>query len=712
MGYAADHYQPSLVELAQSGNFRAIAYWLNVSLLPHSVVAQVSAAQKLGCLKVLVEFHPIPNQDPRSQAFRKSMVRFICRHIWQLNSEVIDGVQVVAKYAEQPQVLWQQAVRVVSPARRERLLELSQAAGVPLSSPQSIKTRLKLVARQRIQFRAMRSLLLTGTTAAAFILGCWMGHSDAPDDQKNAFAKSRPDTIATALGKVKVEQLPGNPKTQGVSLVFGGDVALNDAYSNLVGDDRQWAFSALEEYRQADVAMVNLEAPFTTLEKPATDQATPTKMNPENVTVLKHGGVDLVNLANNRTMDYQSAGLQETLKTLEQAGIRAVGAGLDAKQARRPEIIDVKGQRIAYLGYHDADRDIAQATQAGLNLGSSARIAADIKAIRDQVDWVIVNYHWDGTLDQQASDRQVELARTTIDQGADLVVGHHAQMLQGAEVYKGRPIIYSLGSFIFGEQSSSDYDTAVLKVALNDRQMKVELLPVEVKGFQPRVVKGDRADVILQKIATASEQFKQPMQTSMVLDTRPASATPAVTPQPVESPIESPIESPVESPAPEAAPAAPEASEVPLSDPMPSPEASEAPLSEPPAIEPTEPPSLNSSPADAATPAVEPTPDSVPSELDSVPSPPPGDSQSESPKSHPWGNNPFLTDPHAQPSPGSATFGEPMVPQQPTPTISPDQRSDAAHPDARAMHSLEPIKRRYAAQPPGEMAPVSLAPNL
>ncbi|MCY7322328.1 MAG: CapA family protein, partial [Phormidesmis sp. CAN_BIN36] len=93
MSYAGESYHPSVSELARSGNFRAIAYWLNVFLLPHNLYAKVEAAPQFGCLQVLVEFHPSLDRDAKSPQFRSNLVRFICHHLWKLNSDVIDGVQ-------------------------------------------------------------------------------------------------------------------------------------------------------------------------------------------------------------------------------------------------------------------------------------------------------------------------------------------------------------------------------------------------------------------------------------------------------------------------------------------------------------------------------------------------------------------------------------------------------------------------------------------
>jgi poly-gamma-glutamate synthesis protein (capsule biosynthesis protein) len=318
---------------------------------------------------------------------------------------------------------------------------------------------------------------------------------------------------------VQQEQVK-NPQDPTVTLVFGGDVTLSDHFEDVIGTNYSLPFAQLPEYQDADVAMVNLENPLTrsTLRRP--NKQFNFKADPESVKVLTEGGIDIVNLANNHTMDYEEPGLVETMATLDQAGIKTVGAGRDIKEARRPTIIEVKGQRIAYLGYYDADFHAATESLAGTNPRYDERVAADIKAIRDQVDWVVVNYHWGVELAEYPGDWQIDLARFTIDQGADVVIGHHPHTLQGAEIYKGRPIVYSLGNFIFGGNSRADYETAVLRVALNaNHQMKVEFLPVEVTQYQAKVISTKKGEDIIKRVGRLSQIFDQPMQSSVVLDT-------------------------------------------------------------------------------------------------------------------------------------------------------------------------------------------------
>ncbi len=526
MVYAGTTYRPSVRQLAQAGNLRAIGHWLNAYLAPHGARARVAMKRRRpGCLQVLVELHPALRRAAVEPENRDSLLRFICHRVYQLHSPHIEGVRVTVRTLGSKTNLWQQAVRLTAAPARRRPRVMTRPKRRVLSRSSRLKTA---------------SLVLSGSAAAAFVIGCWLGYSDAPSEQTSAVASpkaeaignsNRSDMVQAALEQVPVikHQQVVNPQDPTVTLMFGGDVTLSDSYTDVAGNNPKWPFAKIDEYRQADLAMVNLEGPLTQATTPLADKQFKFKSEPEpTAKALKEGGIDIVTLANNHIMDYQEPGLTETLQALNQAGIQHVGAGHNVTEARRPDIIEVKGQRIAYLGYYGFDFQTAGDSTPGANYADEARISADIKAIRDQVDWVVVNYHWGQELADRPADWQVDLAHFTIDQGADLVVGHHPHVLQGAEIYKGRPIAYSLGNFIFGGKNRSDYDTAVLKVALKDKQMKVEFLPVEVRQFQPQVVSGEQGAKILQRIQQGSAFFQQPMQNSVILDAR--NSTPATTP--------------------------------------------------------------------------------------------------------------------------------------------------------------------------------------
>jgi Bacterial capsule synthesis protein PGA_cap len=534
MVYADSQNPASVGALARQGNLQAVSYWLNARLATYRLLARIDQSRS-GNLRIVVELRPQSAPQATTPAFRNRLVRYICHQLWQLNSPYIEGAIVAARYVGQSKLLWKQSVRIVSPARRIYVA----------NSPQAVQRRVNQVSRKRKQFQTMRSVLISGSSVAAFVFGCWLGYADAPSDQTQASAVmarfSQSDTkVQAAVETIPVLKPQALSPGEDLNLMFTGDVSFSANYDNSIGSNHSWSLGQLPELRQADVSMVNLDTPLTNATQALPGKKINVKAAPDRVNVLTNGGVDLVNLANNSTMDYQSVGLAETIQTLNQAGIATVGAGQNAAAARRPVIMDVKGQRVAYLSYYDADLHAATDGTAGTNPRRNDRIAADIKAIRSQVNWVVVNYHWGEEMAKYPGDWQIDLARFTIDQGADLVVGHHAKVLQGAEIYKGRPIAYSLGNFIFSgqtpDQTTSDYDTAILKVGLKDQKMRVEFLPVEVRNFQARVVKDDRGAKILDRIKDVSDIFDEPMNGPMIFDAKSNTVAPVPTAgQPVPS---------------------------------------------------------------------------------------------------------------------------------------------------------------------------------
>lgn len=467
------------------------------------------------------------------------IVQTICRRLWQFNASEqgqVSGVRIRATVSGQVDPLWQQTIRIAAPAGRRELglAGLTQWATDPALEP------------------IWRSVLLGGATIVPFVLALWLA-SSSPDATRsrpqqplasprsgnsteqvlplrpaiapvaNRVRQVRPPVVQGALELLPVvNHPPANPTDPAVTLMFGGDVTLSDRVKRRLGGDWSAALAQFPESRSVDVAMVNLENPITDADRKRSGKRFNFRAEPESVAALEAGGIDLVTLANNHTMDYNRPGLLDTLAALDQSDIHAIGAGENITEARRPKILDVKGQRIAYFGYYNAHWHAATETSAGTNPRENEALAADIQAVRDQVDWVVVNFHWGEELARYPAPYQRSIARRAIDAGADLVVGHHPHVLQGAEVYKDRAIVYSLGNFIFGGHSRSTYDTAVLKVALRDRQMKVDFVPVRVQNYQPRVAQGDRAKEILQELTYISRRFDQPLTQSMVLTARSA----------------------------------------------------------------------------------------------------------------------------------------------------------------------------------------------
>jgi poly-gamma-glutamate synthesis protein (capsule biosynthesis protein) len=509
---------------------------------------------------------------------------------------------------------------------------------------------------------------------------------------------------------------PGNSQPE-LSLLFGGNVELSPAYLAAVGNNNGWSLGSMPEIRQADISMVNLDTTFSQGHaSPTSGSDFPAQADPKRVDVLLSGGIDLVTLANRTITQDSATDLSDTLATLNRSNIQTVGAGGNAQEARRPVIMEVKGQRVAYLGYYDSDLQAASDRSAGINPRRNDIIAEDIQALRKQVDWIVVNYHWGEELAKYPGDWQIDLARFTIDQGADLVVGYHSHSLQGAEIYKGRPIVYSLGNFIFGNQPSQlsqaepqspqmgksvgNYDTAVLQVGLKDRQMRVELLPVAVRNYQARVVSGDEGQAILKQVTNISDIFPQPLVGSMVLDANHNAVTPTP-PTPVATPLATPA--PASETEPAGSPTSASPAERPPSSPPPASDSEPAQNSHPWTQDsfitnPGQPESPLSQPTlqqDPATPAEQPR--SPLSELE--PDGPPENrvdqehSDSGSPVSEPESAAPAPE--HSEP-PASAPLPEDTLPPDQS-AESPEQLPKSSR-ESGFRDPQEPIQREFAAQ--------------
>ncbi|GAB4295964.1 MAG: CapA family protein [Myxococcota bacterium] len=282
-----------------------------------------------------------------------------------------------------------------------------------------------------------------------------------------------------------------------------------------------------EVMRDADITLVNLECPFTRAKEKVSKNFA-FKADPKLVEVLHEGGVDVVTLANNHNMDYKGEGVQETIKTLKEGGIGYFGAGMNIKEARAPAILEVRGKKIGFVGYlhlgnHSIEPEIIWATADSPGMAGhpsntdmvSAMVKEDIKSLSEKTDIQVVVFHWGRETKNYPLDYQKRLARDAIDSGADAVIAHHPHVLQGIEVYRGVPIFYSLGNFIFGGHwNPGDKKSLIVRLSFgsDNKVKKVELFPVLIDEvpeypFRPRFAKGKNYDIVKSKVIEFSRGF-------------------------------------------------------------------------------------------------------------------------------------------------------------------------------------------------------------
>lgn len=243
-----------------------------------------------------------------------------------------------------------------------------------------------------------------------------------------------------------------------VSLVFAGDIVLDDAAGALIerGGDPFADFAPL--FASADIRIGNLECVVATTGS-AGDKNYTFRAHPRTLPILKRH-FDAVALANNHSGDYGRAAFAEMLLLLQQHKLAQFGGGNNLSEAHTPLIVERKGLRIALLGYNEfmprsfeADHDAA-----GSAWSEDEQVVADIKNARSvyRADIVIPVMHWGWENELTANARQRQLARTMIDAGADAVIGGHPHVTQDIEHYRGKPIIYSVGNFVMKETDNAN----------------------------------------------------------------------------------------------------------------------------------------------------------------------------------------------------------------------------------------------------------------
>ncbi len=236
----------------------------------------------------------------------------------------------------------------------------------------------------------------------------------------------------------------------------------------------------------ADLVIANLEGTFTERGIASSKQYT-FRTPPRLARGLADGGIGLVALANNHTMDFGRDGLADTLAALDAAGVRHAGAGLDEDAARQPIFIDVNGLRVAFLSYDAVlETTFAHGASPGVAYAELDSLRRDVAAARARADVVIVAMHAGTEYTDAPTQEQRAIAHAAIDAGALLVLGSHPHVLQGFERYKGGLIAYSLGNFVFDLDRDDlatlgprPFQTAVLQV---------ELTPQGVTSFTTRPV--------------------------------------------------------------------------------------------------------------------------------------------------------------------------------------------------------------------------------
>ncbi len=298
------------------------------------------------------------------------------------------------------------------------------------------------------------------------------------------------------------------------TLVCGGDLMLNQ-----VPYKRDPLSGIAPILRAANLAIANLESPLTTQHE-ATHRKSPKELlertqfllraNPRFASMLAADGIRLVGMANNHCMDYGGAGLAESTRALDAARIGHAGASTTATLSGSPVVFTLpSGKRVGLicaLAFVTTPALLkctpATATKPGvavLNFGGKIderarkKLRAMVASAKRACDFLIVGLHWGVERKKMPIPYQVQLARAFIDAGADMIWGHHPHVLQGAELYKGRPVLYSIGNLI----SAIPAETALFRLRFNGNILiGMDVLPCTIRNCTVRPTSKPKSSIV------------------------------------------------------------------------------------------------------------------------------------------------------------------------------------------------------------------------
>jgi gamma-polyglutamate biosynthesis protein CapA len=302
--------------------------------------------------------------------------------------------------------------------------------------------------------------------------------------------------------KTEELELEEEKEPEEYTLVFAGDVMLDRGVRYMVekhGQDYSFPFLKIKERTEgADIFFANLESMIS-------DQGNKIgsiysfRASPLAMQGLVSAGINVVSLANNHTFDYNRLAFEDTMKRLKENDIKYTGAGFNSQEAHSATVFDLKEVKVGFLGYTEFLYDYAfsQENRSGITVLNQENLERDIRKAREEVDFLIVTFHYGDEYQKEPNEKQISLSRKAIDYGASLVIGHHPHVVQSIEKYQGKYIAYSLGNFIFDQYFSQEtMNGFLLEVKLKNKEIaSVRKIHYQLNEFyQPEFIEIQELD--------------------------------------------------------------------------------------------------------------------------------------------------------------------------------------------------------------------------
>ncbi len=312
-----------------------------------------------------------------------------------------------------------------------------------------------------------------------------------------------------------------NYENRTIRLTAVGDIMVGRRVGRILREKGvDLAYKNLEEiFNRSDILFGNLESPISNSGRKLPGKGICLRARPEMVEILKKPGFDILSLANNHILDYDTEALLDTFNILKENNIAYIGAGRNIEEARNPHIMKLKGKTFAFFGYDEFAyiyysnsynrRFVATDSLPGTAPLKLDFIIEDVKKIREQVDYVVISLHWGTEESNNINSAQKEIAHKLIDNEVDIILGHHPHVIQPIEIYKDKPIIYSMGNYIFDQNDENNKQGMAVEVLIEYGEIReVHALPIYISNkSEPIIADGKKGDFIRNKIIKLSKKL-------------------------------------------------------------------------------------------------------------------------------------------------------------------------------------------------------------
>lgn len=302
---------------------------------------------------------------------------------------------------------------------------------------------------------------------------------------------------------------------ENASIAVTGDVMFARNMPGVLSLDSSPFEGVSDVTSRVDLLLINFENAATTSQN-AVKEDVPLSCDPSYVPLAKANENTVASLANNHAFDYGIQGMADTLQHLKDAGITPIGAGNTEDEAHQAVVKDVNGRKVTILNYMDSNNFAEYSYDVmpyanGSSPGYSAYDSADAQkqiAENNDSDLIIAYLHFGNEYSNSPNEDQTRIAHELIDYGADVVIGSHPHVTQGIEMYKGKPIFYSLGNFIFDQSNEATHSAYFVEIDLVDETGQCTVYPIQISNYLPQHMDSEDGKALLSGLTPQPSELK------------------------------------------------------------------------------------------------------------------------------------------------------------------------------------------------------------